>query len=292
MRTRPVAVALILGLLPTLCALRAQSVLKPGDVLLICGDSITEQKQYSAFIEDYILMSQPVRDVKTIQVGWGGETARHFADFWEPVVLAFAPTVATVNFGMNDGGYDLFREEMGKGYRDSLAKAIAKFKESGVRTVLISSPGVVDSYYFKNPKHSDVTAGDYNRTLGRLGDSGRQLALSEGEIFADVHAQMMDTMARVKAVLGEQYPVAGNQDGVHPLPNGHLVMAYAFLKAMGFDGNIGRITWDAGTGQSEATEGHRVVASNNGEVTIESTRYPFCFREGEAVVPVQREMEK
>ncbi|MGD0775919.1 MAG: GDSL-type esterase/lipase family protein, partial [Candidatus Solibacter sp.] len=221
MRTRPVAVALILGLLPTLCALRAQSVLKPGDVLLICGDSITEQKQYSAFIEDYILMSQPVRDVKTIQVGWGGETARHFADFWEPVVLAFAPTVATVNFGMNDGGYDLFREEMGKGYRDSLAKAIAKFKESGVRTVLISSPGVVDSYYFKNPKHSDVTAGDYNRTLGRLGDSGRQLALSEGEIFADVHAQMMDTMARVKAVLGEQYPVAGNQDGVHPLPNGH-----------------------------------------------------------------------
>ena len=41
-------------------------------------------------------------------------------------------------------------------------------------------------------------------------------------------------------------------------------MAYAVLKAMGFDGHIGSITYDSSTGLSTATAGHRVVSSNLG----------------------------
>jgi hypothetical protein len=54
-------------------------------------------------------------------------------------------------------------------------------------------------------------------------------------------------------------------------------MAYAFLKALGCDGNLGMITVDLGQGKAEATDGHKVLACNGGSVEIESTRYPFCF---------------
>ena len=54
---------------------RAQdSGLKPGDFVAVVGDSITEQKQYSVFIEDYLLMCKPVADLRVTQFGWGGET--------------------------------------------------------------------------------------------------------------------------------------------------------------------------------------------------------------------------
>ncbi len=42
-------------------------------------------------------------------------------------------------------------------------------------------------------------------------------------------------------------------------PNGHLVMAYAYLKGLGCDGNIGTITVDLDAKKAEATDGHKIV---------------------------------
>jgi len=53
-------------------------------------------------------------------------------------------------------------------------------------------------------------------------------------------------------------------------------MAYAFLKGMGFDGDLGTITIDM-TGKATAENGHKVLAVNGNQVEIESTRYPFCM---------------
>jgi hypothetical protein len=86
----------------------------------------------------------------------------------------------------------------------------------------------------------------------------------------------MAAMEKAKPVLGEAYDVGG-KDGVHPGPNGHLVMAYAFLKALGCDGDIGTITLDLAANKAAATDGHKVVSSKDGVIEIESTRYPFCF---------------
>ena len=72
------------------------------------------------------------------------------------------------------------------------------------------------------------------------------------------------------------YHVAG-ADGIHPAANGHLVIAYAFLKALGCDGEIGTINVDLAKQDATATEGHRVLSFTNGTIEIESKRYPFCF---------------
>ena len=44
-------------------------VLKKGDRLAIVGDSITEQKQYSRFIEDYLLACTPELELQIFQFG-------------------------------------------------------------------------------------------------------------------------------------------------------------------------------------------------------------------------------
>jgi len=83
-------------------------------------------------------------------------------------------------------------------------------------------------------------------------------------------------MQKSKAKFGDDY-VFGGGDGVHPDQNGHLVMAYAFLKALGCDGNIGTITVDMGSNSATGTAGHEIVSDAAGVVTVKSTRYPFCF---------------
>ena len=256
---------------------KAQSSLQEGDTLLICGDSITDQKMYSVYIEDYLLMTQPVKNVRAIQIGWSGENVQHFANYWQQVGLMFHPTLATTNFGMNDGGYDLISDKTRDGFRDGTKKMIAQFKAAGVRTVFVGTSGGVDSYYFKNPKHKDVSAISYDQTLGHLSDVAKDIAHSEKEPFVDLHTLTLNTMAAAKAALGEKFAVTGNSDGVHPQPDGHLIMAYAYLKAMGMNGNIGTITYDMALDKAETDDAQQIMSAGNGEITLQSSRYPFCF---------------
>jgi hypothetical protein len=139
-----------------------------------------------------------------------------------------------------------------------------------VRTIIIGSPGCVDADKFRG--NSNV----YNKTLGELTAIAREVAEANGVAFADVHTPMMDAMEKAKAKYGKEYHVAGG-DGVHPDANGHLVMAYAFLKALGCDGDIGKITVDLAANKATAEHGHKVLSCEGGKVEIESSRYPYCF---------------
>ena len=116
----------------------------------------------------------------------------------------------------------------------------------------------------------------YNQTLSQLTEIAKDVAGKEGVLFADVHDVMSEVMTKAKAALGEKYLVTGG-DGIHPGLNGHLVMAYAFLKALGCDGAIGTITVDLATGNAQGTPGQKIVSSNQGVVQVESSRYPFCL---------------
>ena len=79
--------------------------LQQGDFVAICGDSITEQRLYSVYIQDYLLMCRPTGNLRTLQAGWSGEQAPGFLKRMENDVLTLGPNVATTCHGMNDGGY-------------------------------------------------------------------------------------------------------------------------------------------------------------------------------------------
>src|SRR3569832_1496466 len=74
-------------------------LLRDGDRLAICGDSITEQKMYSRIMETYLTVAIPELHVTVRQYGWRGETAPGFLARMTNDCLRFTPTIATTCYG-------------------------------------------------------------------------------------------------------------------------------------------------------------------------------------------------
>jgi lysophospholipase L1-like esterase len=260
-----------------LTSLPAADGLRPRDIVAICGDSITKQGLYSTFIETYLLACQQVKDVHAHQFGLNNETSWDFLTRIDSEVLLFQPTAATLYYGMNDGGYSSVDPRREASYRRATTEIVRKLREAGVRFIVVGSPGAVDTTTFDKNFLTSVSAQEYNaQTLSGLAKIARQVAAEQGVAYADVHGLFSETMAKAKAKHGPGYHVAG-ADGIHPAANGHLIIAYAFLKALGCDGDIGTISVDLPKNSATATDGHRVLSFTNGAIELESTRYPFCF---------------
>lgn len=271
---RLVAGLLALSVFTPACRAAGAGQLQKGDYVAVIGDSITEQRKYSVFIEDYLLMCQPARDLRSTQFGWSGETSWGYAARMDNDTLRFKPTAATTCFGMNDGGYGPPNPDRIRMYVENQTKIVEALKQAGARLIVVGSPGCVDVATFRN--HNREAAETYNQTLAKERDIAREVAEKERVAFADVFDPMHSAMVAAEQKYGPGYHVAGG-DGVHPDDNGHLIMAYAFLKGLGCTGEIGTITVDLADGRAGGTNGHKILSSANGAVEVESTRYPFCF---------------
>jgi lysophospholipase L1-like esterase len=248
-------------------------LLKPGDRLAVCGDSITEQKMYSRIIEDYLTMCEPELGVAVRQYGWGGERAPGFLARMTNDCLRFKPTIATTCYGMNDHEYRPYEERIGNTYRENTTAIVEAFKANGARVVL-GSPGCVG----KVPgwqKRTNDTVMDLNLNLCQLRNIDIEIAGKEGVEFADVFWPMLTAGLEAQKRYGTNYAIAG-KDGVHPGWAGHAVMAYAFLKGLGVKGNVGTFVVDAKKNKLTTSAGHQVVSAKKGEYVITSSRYPFC----------------
>jgi hypothetical protein len=248
-------------------------ILKEGDRLAICGDSITEQKMYSRIIEDYLTMCVPDLKITVRQFGWSGERAPGFLARMTNDCLRFKPTIATTCYGMNDHEYKPYEERIGKTYREKTAAIDEAFKANDVRVVQGSAGcvGKMPSWV----KSASGTVEDLNLNLCILRNIGIEVAEQEKVGFADVFWPMLTAGNQAREKYGADYAISG-KDGVHPGWAGHTVMAFAFLKAFGLDGEIGTFTVDLKANQMKASKGHEVISSKDGQFQIKSSRYPFC----------------
>jgi|YelNatPaOPRAMG01_1025707.scaffolds.fasta_scaffold02235_15 lysophospholipase L1-like esterase len=264
-------------------------LLQKGDRLAICGDSITEQKMYSRIMETYLTVCVPELKVTVRQYGWGGETAGGFLARMTNDCLRFKPTIATTCYGMNDHRYRAYEDSIGEAYRQNQTAIVRAFKAHGARVVL-GSPGCVS----KRPEA-------LNLSLCRLRNICIEIAQQEQVGFADVFWPMFTAGEVAKQRWGSDYMIAG-KDTIHPGWAGHLIMAYAFLKALGLDGDIGTFTVDLERGSATVSPGHELVSYRDGELRVRSYRYPFCatgevssdnsLRSGMALVPFNRELNR
>ncbi|HEX9046243.1 MAG TPA: SGNH/GDSL hydrolase family protein [Verrucomicrobiae bacterium] len=251
-------------------------LLKEGDRLAIIGDSITEQKMYSRIIETYLTVCVPELKITARQFGWSGETAEGFLRRMTNDCLRFQPTVATLCYGMNDHRYRAFDEENADWYVENYG-AVASALESANARVVLGSPGCVG----KVPSwtHSNAfTRDELNINLCAFRDLDVALAKKLDCRFADVFWTMYKAGHEGEVRYGatnEPYMISG-KDGVHPGWAGHLVMAYTFLRALGLDGDIGTLTVDLGAKTATATAGHTVESFADNQLTVVSTKYPFC----------------
>lgn len=256
-------------------------VLKAGDRLAICGDSITEQKMYTRIMETYLTVCVPELGVTVRQYGWGGEVAPGFLRRMTNDCLRFKPTIATTCYGMNDHGYRPYTNTIGDRYRQYSTAIVQSFKAAGAR-VIQGSPGCVNEKFPRagstnQPPPGWDSAGveSKNLNLCTLRNIGIEIAQQENVGFADVFWPMLTAGFEGRKQYSPRYCIAGG-DGVHPGWAGQTVMAYAFLKAFGLDGEIGTFTVDMKSQKAQASKGHEVLAFKDGELQLKSSRYPFC----------------
>ncbi len=274
-------------------------LLQPGDKLAIIGDSITEQKMYSRIIETYLTVCAPQLKITARQFGWSGETAEGFLHRMTNDCLRFQPTVATLCYGMNDFRYRAYDPQTAQWYSNNYSAIVTSLKAINARVVL-GSPGSVG----KVPPwavNNGATFEELNLDLCAFRNLDIGIAAQEKINFADVFWPMFVAGFDARQKYGNDFGLNGH-DGVHPGWAGHLVMAYAYLKAMGLDGNIGTFTVDLGAKQAAVSDGHTLNSFENNTLSITSSRYPFCatgatnddnsIRAGMALVPFNQDLNR
>src|SRR5438874_4608492 len=95
---------LILAVLRALPATAGEFFFRDGDVVVIIGDSITEQHLYSNYVEMWTVTRFPAWKPTFRNTGISGDTSPGGNGRFKRDVVRYNPTAMTVDFGMNDAG--------------------------------------------------------------------------------------------------------------------------------------------------------------------------------------------
>ena len=254
-------------------ASHADPILKSGDRVVFYGDSITEQRLYTRYIQQYIYCRYPKLKINFYNAGWSGDTTGGALKRLDRDVLVLKPTVVTLFFGMNDGRYTNTAPAITDLYRQNLEAIITKLQANNVR-VIVFTPGAVDPD--RNPRLGEV---HYNDNLAALSQAAIDLAKKHNCAYVDVHTPMLAYQAAHKARDPKFFMI---NDGVHPNPSGHLVMANIMLAGFNVDPMPDLGTIDVKTG---AGSGLKSVSQAGGVFKIETANdavIPFWFEAGNA----------
>ena len=221
--------------------------------IVFLGDSITEQRMYTTYIETYVLTRFPKWTVTFRNIGLGGDTAwlSQRGDFEKGVrrdILPLHPKAITIDFGMNDaragdGNYAQYIN-----YSTQLAHGL---KEAGARVALLT-PSPEERYEAGQPAGSA-----YNKMLAKYSQGLQGVAAKEGVLFVDQFTPFVRVIedGRKAGVLGAAGDPRLVPDGVHPNWAGHLVMAAAILKGLGAPALVSHLEIDAAAAKVKAAQG-------------------------------------
>ncbi len=219
--------------------------LHDGDRVVFYGDSITDQRLYTTFIETYIVTRFPQWKVAFVHSGVGGDRVTGGGSGPIDVrlprdVIAYKPTVITIMLGMNDGSYRAFDQKIFDTYATGYKHIIQTVKDAlpGVRIT------VIDPSPFDDVTRAPNFEGGYNKVLVRYGDFVKELSREQKLDFADLNTPVVAALEKANAINAENAKKI-LPDRVHPGPAGHLVMAEAVLKAWNAPAVVTAVTIDA-----------------------------------------------
>jgi lysophospholipase L1-like esterase len=279
--------ALILAL--GLSADAGQFFFKDGDKVVVMGDSITEQHLYSNYLEAWTLMRFPAWKITFHNVGIGGDTSGGGNGRFVRDVAEYKPTVLTVDFGMNDGGYRAFEQPFFDNYMAGLAGIAKQAKKAKLRVAWIT-PSPVD-------KDQDGPAIEgYNRTLEKFSEGVKKVAAENGGLFVDQFHPCVAVEDKARAAKPSNR--MGGGDAVHFGPPGQAVMASAILKGMSFPRLVATVEIDASgkVGKSDNCTITEATAGGGGvKFTQLDQALPFFPSEAAAILtwsPILAEMNQ
>ncbi len=208
-----------------------------GQKLVMIGDSITDAgrakpvgegrgdalgQSYVSVVDALLGAFHPELAIRVVNMGTSGNTVRDLKARWQGDVLDLKPDWVSIMIGANDvwRQFDLPRQKekhvlVGE-YEATLDELVTRTR-SAVRGLVLLTP------FYLEPNRQDAM----RATMDRYGAVVRRLA--------DKHkAILVDTQAAFDVILNQVYPAAINWDRVHPNHVGHMVLARAFVNALGF----------------------------------------------------------
>jgi lysophospholipase L1-like esterase len=204
--------------------------------LVFIGDSVTDCSRarpvgegspdalghgYVAEIEALLVATYPGRKIRVTNMGISGNTVRDLAARWDTDVLALTPDWLSVMIGINDvwRQFDPLRQSEGvppAEFARSLDALLTSIRPR-LQGLVLMTP------YYLQPLKTDPM----RRRMDEYGAIVRQLAAKHGALGVDTQAAFDGVMAH------HEFDVLSS-DRVHPNRIGHMVLARAFLGAVGF----------------------------------------------------------
>jgi Lysophospholipase L1 and related esterases len=209
-------------------------VFKEGERVAFVGNSITCGGRYHSFIWLYYMTHFPDMRIDIYNEGIGGDLVQQMSQRMDKV-FEHNPSVVTLSFGMNDVGYmdftlpgnDTVGHRNVKNALDDyqlMEKILKRYPE--VKKIFIGS-----SPYDETSGFNKVPFPGKNKLIVEISDFLKQRALSNKWNFIDFTRQMVEINKREQRT-DSAFTLCG-RDRIHPSTDGHLVMAYLFLKAQG-----------------------------------------------------------
>ena len=203
--------------------------LHDGDTVVMYGDSITEQRFYTLWVEIYTATRFPKLNVTFFPEGVGGDRVTGGAagpiDTRIPRdIVAHKPTVVTIMLGMNDCSYQPLTPAIESTYVAGYEHILTTLEQSlpGVRiTLLGASP-------YDEVTRPEMFPGGYNGTLQHFAELNAEMARRHHQSFVDLNAPFVAALKRGAAI----DPLATElllPDRVHPEQTAHWLMAQAIL---------------------------------------------------------------
>lgn len=213
--------------------------IKANQTLVFTGDSVTDGerkrpdgeglfdalgKSYVSLVDALLETVYPERAIRVINQGNGGNTVRDLVPRWETDILSRRPDWLSLCIGIND----VWRQ-FDQPRRPEIAVFPSEYAETLERLVRDTRPTLAGSLVLMTPFYIESNRDDaMRRAMDGCGAACREIAARHDCI-------LVDTQAAFDQALGFRHSAALAWDRVHPNAAGHMILAKAFLDAVGFE---------------------------------------------------------
>ncbi len=212
-------------------------ILRAGQKLVMIGDSITDcgrarpiaeglfdpmGRGYVTMLDSLLGAVYPQLAIRVVNVGTSGNTVRDLKARWQSDVIDLKPDWVSIMIGTNDvwRQFDSPKQKelhvLPEEYESTLNELVTRTKPL-VQGIVIATP------FFVEPNRQDAMRAKMDQYSAIV----RQTAKKHGAV-------LVDTQAAFDVVLPHYYSGELAWDRVHPNQTGHMILARAFLNALGF----------------------------------------------------------
>ncbi len=196
--------------------------IKPGDQIVVMGDSITAGGGYLRDIDAVFAQQYPGMKIpKVINKGISGQKAEDLVQRFDKDVVQLKPAFVTINIGINDVWHRLGQPHDAKvlaAYEKNVAKMVNAAQKAGIKVILLT-PTVI--------QEDPSTEG--NKRLTMYVEAQKKIAAEKKCQVVDLHGMFLTALKQKPT--GQEKWLTG--DGVHMKPLGDAAMAAGVLRALG-----------------------------------------------------------